>query len=84
MYAKFCRYYYYQILCNSLINCQLKMCPYKVLYFLEFFQQVLLISECANMWVQFEGGVINIVTLTHLYAHCAPSRFSLNERKICT
>ena len=32
--------------------CKLGIIP----YFLEFFPQALLISGCANMWVQFEGG----------------------------
>ena len=42
---------------------------YNIPYFLEFFLWVLLISECANMRVQFEGrnntrsGAINIATL---------------------
>ena len=57
-------------------------------YFLEFFPQVLLISECANMRVQFEGGnntrvgTINIATLPCSYTHCASGRFSQNESEI--
>ena len=57
-------------------------------YFLEFFPWVLLTSECVNMGVQFEGGdnrradTTIIAALPHLYAYCAPSRFSLNEHEI--
>ena len=47
-------------------------------YFLVFFLWVLLISECAGMRVQFEGGnktrvgTINIAALPHSYMDCAP------------
>ena len=59
------------------------------IYFLEFFPQVLLISECASMrihsreetiWARAE--TIIIATLPHSCAHCAPSRFSQNEHEI--
>ena len=61
-----------------------------LLYFLEFFPRVLLISSCASMRVQFKGenktraGTINIATLPHLYVHCAPSELSPNKYEICT
>ena len=58
-------------------------------YFLEFFPWViLLISECADMRVQFKGGnkaragTVNITTLLRSYVHCVPSRFSPNKHEI--
>ena len=61
----------------------------QVPYFLEFFPRLILISECASMQVQYEGGnntragIIIITTFLRWYAHCAPSRFSPNKREIC-
>ena len=42
-----------------------------ILYFLEYFPWVLLISECARMWIQIKGGVglINVTTLLWLCVH---------------
>ena len=63
-----------------------RMCLYldpqeeNILYFLEFFPRVLLISGCANMQVQFKGGketragTINIATLLCSYVHGDYSR----------
>ena len=62
---------------------------YNIPYFLEFFLRVLLISECANMWVQFEGrnntrsGAINIATLPCSYVHCTSGRFSPRWFLVC-
>ena len=54
-----------------------------------FLKSGYIISECANVRVQFKGrnnttaDAINIATFTHSYAHCSPIRFSQNEHEIC-
>ena len=59
------------------------------IYFIVYFPQVLLISTCPRMWVQFKGrnktraGSINITTLVRSYMHDASNSFGANEREIC-